>query len=146
MGECSQKAERERIVNIVVDLCSIRVRAGDLFIHEATRRVPYRDLCGPAQGNQAPAQRIVNQRSDGQVLGRFDDPEIEPRRSDGLQVFGTGEELEDLFDWFRKPLLASESVDRGHGGWILALSSYPSLSPHHSGLDVLGAKAHANDA
>jgi len=67
----------------------------ELHIFKRNRRVPLSDLCLPPQGNSVDLNAIINQSTHPHLNGRrSEDPKVDPRRGDFLEVQRIGEEVE----------------------------------------------------
>lgn len=88
------------------------IRPANLLVHEAMRRLPGADARVPAQRHAAHAQPVVNQcplaHDDGR---RRDDVKMQPRRREGVEVGGVGEEREQLLRRQRQPKFGLEFVN-----------------------------------
>src|SRR5580698_3439753 len=87
-----------------------RIRTFKLTIRKRARWIPLRNLRRPTHRYAVPAQPVANQRPRLQLLRSVHHAEVEPRRSDLLQIFRPGEEREYFVDRLRQPLLAFQSI------------------------------------
>ena len=107
MSKVTQPAERECIGNTIAHRCpSAFRREGVLMIPESVGPgysavdkpvwgIPFRDLGGPADWQPSPSEAVSDQRSADQVFRRSHDTEVEPGRSDLLEIFRPGKKFKD---------------------------------------------------
>ena len=101
------------------------VGAFELYIDEGAGRVPLRDFGGPADGDAAEAEAVVNQAAFAHGDGLWgDDVEVDPRRGDLLEIVGVGKEGEEVsaFSWepelgFQAEGAFLEATKRDGCGW-----------------------------
>jgi curved DNA-binding protein CbpA len=88
------------------------IRAANLLINEAKRRLPEIDARAPAQWNAAHAEAIINQRA-GPHLNRRrrDNFEMEPRRGDHVEIRSVGEKRKYVFRRQPQPQFGLKFMD-----------------------------------
>jgi hypothetical protein len=73
------------------------IRAAELIVGEGVWRVPAGDFALPAYGDAVKLELILNARTEGNDDGlRREDVEVEEGWSELFEMFGCGEEWEDL--------------------------------------------------
>src|ERR1700733_8622471 len=123
MRQAAQPPERERVIDRIPDQRALRNRLErmpvapeavgptELAIDEAPPRGPLIDTGGPTQRDAVQAEAVLDQaaRAQSDRLGG-EELELEPRRSDPLEISGLGEELEHLVHGVGQMLLALEPI------------------------------------
>ena len=97
--------------------------ATPLFVHEAMRRVPCRDLALPAHRETTDAKTVVNERTDMHLeRPRAENLEFKPRRREHSKVSCIREKRKDFSERLRKPKFAFQ------------------LANFHAGLGLVGRR------
>ena len=75
-----------------------QVRPAELPVAEASRRVPGLDLGQPAHRDPVQPEPVAKKRAALEPRRRLEDPKVEPRRRDRLEVSRLSEERERLVE------------------------------------------------
>jgi hypothetical protein len=86
------------------------IRPGECMVNKLVWRTPVGDLRRPVDGKKVPAQAITDECSRGEFQGRLKYAEIQPRRSELLQIFRSRKKTENFFQWSRHPLLPFQII------------------------------------
>ncbi len=93
-GKCAALARLECVL-----VNPLAIRSASLLVHKAARRLPGANARAPAQWKAMQSDPVLNHRSlahDDRL--RRENPEIQPRRSDGSEIGGIAEERKH-FGW-----------------------------------------------